>query len=153
MDRAADTADVFVAVAPDIVAAAAFIEAAVVDGAVGAVAALNASVADDPVASCNLDHRRDAWLTVCRSGLAHGLHLQPWFGFRRHGQRLLRGLRHSSSLGPTESSPPEQINPPRLTNKNHFPLRINKPHRELGELGRSVFYFWFAGGCCHLFSH
>ena len=46
--------------AADIAAAAATIGVAVVDGALVAVAALDASVADDPVAGCDLDHRRGA---------------------------------------------------------------------------------------------
>ena len=45
-------------------------------GAAG-VAAQGASVADDPVAGCGLDHRRGAWLSICRGNLAHGLHLPP----------------------------------------------------------------------------
>ena len=119
-DRTADAADVTVAVAPDIAAAAAAIGAAVVDGVVGAVATLDTSAAYDPVAGCDLDHHRGAWSSVCRGGLAHRLHLQPRFGRRPHGQRLARGLRHSSSLNPTESSPPVHFQPPGLINRSHF---------------------------------
>ena len=129
--------------AAGIATATAAIGAAVVDGAVGAVGALDASVVDDPAAGCDLDHRRGAWLSFCRGGLAHGLYLQLWSCRRPHGQRLARGLRHSASLDPTESSPPEQFEPPGLSSRNHFSLRINEPHREIGELGRSVFYVLF----------
>ena len=139
-DHAVDAADVSAAVAADVAAAAAAIGAAVVDATVAAVAALDASVAEDLIAGYDLDHRRGAWLSVCRGGLAHGLHLQPRSGRRPHGQRLARGLRHSSSLGPTESSPPEQSLPPGLTDRNHFSLRTNEPHREIVELGRLVLY-------------
>ena len=61
-----------------------------------------------PFAGCDLDHRRGACLAVCLAGHAHGLHLQPRFGRCPHGQRLARGLRHSSSLGPSGNSPLEQ---------------------------------------------
>ena len=88
-DRTADAADVPAGVIADIAASAAAIRAAVV---VAAVAAQDASAADGPVAGCDLDHRHGAWLSVCRGGLAHGLHLQPRFGRRPHGQRLVRGL-------------------------------------------------------------
>ena len=111
-DRAADTADVSAAVASGIDAAASAIGVAVTDGFVGAVAALDASITDDSVASCNLDRRRGAWLTVCHSGLAHRLHLQPRFVCHPHGQQLARGLRHYSFLFyPIESSTPEKIHP------------------------------------------
>ena len=75
------------------------------------VAARGASAADAPVAGvayCELDHRRGACLIACLAGLAHGLHLQPRFSRCPHGQRLARGLRHSSALDPTGISPPEQ---------------------------------------------
>ena len=106
-DRAADAADVPAAADADITAAAAM-RATVVDCAVGAVATLDAYFVDDPAADCDLDHRRGAWWSVCRGGPAHVLHLQPRFCRRPHGQRLARWLRHSSSLVPTENSPPEQ---------------------------------------------
>ena len=137
-DRAADdAADVSAAVAADIAATGA--AAGVAD------ADLKASVADDYVAGCDLDHRRGAWLSVCCDGLAHGLHLHPRFGRRSHEQRLARGLRHSSSLGPTESSPPEHSLPPGISHRNHLPLRRNESRRESGELGRSVLYVLFRG--------
>ena len=123
-DRAADAANVSTDVAADIAAAA----------------ALDASNEDDPVAGYDLDHRCGAWLNVCRGGLAHGLHLQPRFGRRTRGQRLARGLRNFSSFGLTRSSPPEQSLPPGLTDRKHFSLRTNKPHRKIGELGRPVLY-------------
>ena len=120
-DRAADAADVSTAVAADITAAAAAaVGAAVVDGIVAVVA------------GCNLDHRHGVWLSVCCGGLANGLHLQPRFGRRPHGQRLARRLRHSSSLGPTKSSSPEQSLLPGLSNQFYLSLRTNEPHRELG---------------------
>ena len=103
-DRTAGTADVPAVVTADIATAAAVIKAAVV---VAAVVAQDASVADDPVAGCDLDYRRSAWLSVCRGSLAQGLHLQLRFSRRPHGQRLARGLRHPSSFNPTASSPPE----------------------------------------------
>ena len=97
--------------AADIAAAAAMratvVAAVAAIGAAG-VAARGASAADDPVAGYDLDHRCGACLSVSLAGLAHGLHLQPRFGRCPHEQRLARGLRHSSSLGPTENSPPEQ---------------------------------------------
>ena len=97
-DRTADAGGVSAAVDPDIAAAAAAaIGAAVVDGAVGAVAALDTSAVDEPVAGCDIDHRRGAWLSVCRGGLAHMLHLQSRFGRRLGGQRLAQRLTHSSS--------------------------------------------------------
>ena len=58
-DRAADAANASSTAAADIAAAAAAIGAAV-DGPVGAAAALDASVVDDPLAGCDLDHRRGA---------------------------------------------------------------------------------------------
>ena len=67
----ADAADAPPVVTADIAAAA----AAAMETA--AVAAQGASVAGDPVAGCDLDHRRGAWLRVCRGGLAHGRHIQP----------------------------------------------------------------------------
>ena len=73
---------------------------------VAGFAAQGASVADDPVAGCDLDHRRDACLSVCLADLAHVLHLQPRFGRCPHEQRLARGLRDSTSSGPTGNSPP-----------------------------------------------
>ena len=103
-DRIADTADVSAVVTVDIAAAAAAIGVAVVYGTVAAVAAQDAFVADDSVVGCDLGHLRDAWLSVGRGGLAHGLHLQPRFGCRPHGQRLARALRYFSSFDPTESS-------------------------------------------------
>ena len=142
-ERTADAADVSAAEAADFAAAAAAIGAADVDGAVSAVTALDASVVDDPTAGCDLDHRRSAWWSICRGGLAHGSHLQPRFCCRPHGQRLARGLRHPSSLGLTESSPPEQFKPPGLSSRNHFSLHINELHREIEELGRSVLYVLF----------
>ena len=99
----ADAADTSPVVTADIAAAG-----VAAMGAAG-VAAQGSSVADDPVAGCDLDHRRGAWLSVCQGGLAYGLHLQIRFGRCLHGQRLARGLRYSSSLGPTGSSPPEQV--------------------------------------------
>ena len=108
-DRTADAADVSVAVAPDIAAAAAVIGAAVVDGVVGAVATLDASAAYDPVAGYDLDHHRGAWLSVCRGGLAHRLHLQPRFGRRPHyfagGCWPLNALRFISRVGVVHRSP------------------------------------------------
>ena len=81
-------------------------------------------VADDPVAGCDLDHLRGACLSVCLAGLAHGLHVQP-----RFGQRLARGLRHSSSLGPTGRSPPEQAHFPGLLDQVfHLSLHTGEPH-------------------------
>ena len=139
-DRTADAVNVSAVVIADIAAAAAAIGAAVVDGAVAAVATQDASVADDRVAGCDLDRRRGAWWSVYCGGLAHGLHLQPRFGRRPHGQRLARRVRHSSSLDPTESSPPEQSLPPGRVYQHHLSLRTNEPHREIGELGRSVLY-------------
>ena len=124
-NRTAGAADVPVVVTADIAAATAAIGTAIV---VAAVAAQDASVADDPVAGCDLDHRRGAWLSVCRGGLAHRLHLQPRFGRRPHGQWLARGLRYSSSLDPTESSPPEQAHFPGLSDQVPLSLRINEPH-------------------------
>ena len=110
-DRAADATNVSTAVAAGITAAgAATVGAAVVDGSMAVVA------------GCDLDHRRGVYLSVCRVGLAHGLHLQPRFGRRPYGQRVARGLRHSSSLGPTGSSPPEQSLFPGLSNQLHLSL-------------------------------
>ena len=126
-------------------AAAAAMRAAVAYSAVGAVASLDASFVDDPAAGCDLDHRRGAWCSVYRGGPAHGLHLQPRFCHRSHGQRLVRGLRHSSYLVPTENSPLEQSQPPGFSRRNHLSLRINKPHRGIGALGRSVLYVLFHG--------
>ena len=108
-----DATDVSAAVTADIAAAAAAamgvaVVAAVAAIGVAGVVAQGASVADGPVAGCDLDHRCGAWLSVCRGGLAHGLHLQLRFGRCPHEQRLARGLRRSASLGPTGSSPPEQ---------------------------------------------
>ena len=97
-DRVADAADVSIA--------AATMGAAVVDDAVGAVAVLDESVVDGPAAGCDLYPRRGAWRSVCRGGPGHGLRLWPQRYRRPHGQRQARGSRHSSSLGPTESSPP-----------------------------------------------
>ena len=105
-DRTGGATDVPAVVAADIAAAAAAIGAAVV---VAAVAIQDASVADGPVAGCNFDHRR--------GGLAHGLHLQPRFGRRPHGRWLARGLRHSSSVDPTGSSPPEHFLFPGLSDQ------------------------------------
>ena len=130
-DRMADAADVSAVVSVDIAAAAAAIGMAVVDGAVAAVAAQGASIAGDPV---------PAWLSVCRSDLSHGLNLQPRFGRRPHGQRLARGLRRTSSLGPTGSSPPEQSCLPGLSHQIHLSLHTNEPHRESEELGRPVLH-------------
>ena len=98
----------------DIAAAAmgATVTAAVAAVRAAGVAARGASVADDPIAGCDLDHRRGACLSACLAGLAHGFHLQPRFGHCPHGQRLPRGLGHSSSLSPTGSSPPKRA---------HFP--------------------------------
>ena len=108
-DRTAGAADIPIVVTADIPIVATADIAAAAAAAMGAavVAAQGASVADDPVAGCDLDHRRGAWLSVCRGGLAHGLHLQPRSGRRPHGQPLARGLRPSTSLDPTRSSPPE----------------------------------------------
>ena len=139
-DRTADAADVSAVVTVDIAAAAAAIGVAVVDGAVAAVAAQGTSVEGDPVAGCDLDHPRGAWLSVCRGGLAHGLNRQPRFGRRPHGQGLARGLRHPSSLGPTGSSPPEQSFFPVLSHQIHLSLHTNEPHQESEELGRPVLY-------------
>ena len=75
-DRTAGTADVPVVVTMDTADATADAMGAV------AVATQGAAIVDDPVAGCDLDHRRGAWLSVCRGGLAHGLHLQPRFGRR-----------------------------------------------------------------------
>ena len=82
--------------------------------AAAAAAARGASAADDSIAGCDLDHRRGACLSVYLAGLAHGLHFQPRFGRCPHGKRLACGLRHSYSLGPTGSSPPEQAHFPGL---------------------------------------
>ena len=129
-DRTADAADVSAVVTADIAAAAAAIGVTVVDGA---VAAQGASVEGDSVAGYDLDHRRGAWLSVCRGGLAHGLNRQPRFGRRPHGQGLARGLRHPSSLGPSGSSPPEQSFLPGLSHQIHLSLHTNEPHRESEE--------------------
>ena len=137
-DLAADATDVSAAEASDIAAVVAAMGAAVVGGAVRAVAALDASVVGGPADGCDLDHRCGACWSVCRGGLAHGLDLQPRFFHRPHEQRLARGLRHSSSLGPTESSPPYQFQPSDLSSQNHFPLLINESRRGIGELNRSV---------------
>ena len=129
-DRTAGAADVSAVVTADIATASVVIEAAVV---VAAVVAQDASVAYDPGAGCDLDHRRGAWLSVYRGGLAHGLHLQLRFSRRPHGQRPALGLRHSSSLDPTASSPPEQSHFPCLSNQIRLSLRTNQPHREIGK--------------------
>ena len=76
-DRAADATDVSAALATDAATAAAAIGAAVVDGAVASVATLDESVANDPVAGCDLNHRRGAWLSVCRDGFARQLYFSP----------------------------------------------------------------------------
>ena len=73
-DRTADAADVPAVVTADIADAAAAVGAAVV---VAAIAAQDPSVADDPAAGCDLDHRRGAWLSVCRGGLATGSTVSP----------------------------------------------------------------------------
>ena len=131
---AADAADVSAAVPAAIAAAgAAAVGAAVVDRFVAYVA------------GCGLDHRRGAWLSVCGGGLAHGLHFQSRFGRRPHGKWLARGLRHSSSLGSTGSSPPEQSLPPGLSHQIPLSLRTNEPLREIGELGRPLLYVSFRG--------
>ena len=104
-----------------------------------AIAVQGASIADDPVAGCDLDHRRGAWLSICRGGHAHGLHLQPRLSHHPHGQRLARGL-WQSSFGPTGSAPPEPSHFPGLSNQVNISLRTNKPQREIGELGRPVLY-------------
>ena len=130
-DRTADATDIPAGVTANIAAA---------------TAAIGAAVADDPVAGCDLDHRRGAWLSVFCGDLAHGLHFQPRFGRHPHGQRRARGLRHSSSLDQTESSPPEQAHFPGLSDQVlHLSLRTNKPHRGIGELGRPVLYVLFHG--------
>ena len=112
---------------------------------VAAVAAQGASVGDDPVGGCDPDHRRGAWLSVCRGGHAHGRYIQPRFGHRPHGQRLARGLRHSCCFDPTEIFPPEQSQIPSLSDQIHLSLHTNKPHRENGESGRPVLYALFRG--------
>ena len=109
----AGAADVSVVMTADIATAAAAMGAVVaaVEAAVPAmgavdVAAQGVSVADGHAAGCDLDHRRGAWLSLCRGGLAHRLHLQPRFGRHPHGQRLALGLRPSSSVDPTEALRP-----------------------------------------------
>ena len=114
-------------------------------GAAG-VASQGEYVADDPVACCDLDHRRGACLSVCLAGLAHGLLLQPRFGRCPHGQRLARGLRRSSSLGPTGSSPPEQAHFPGLLNQVfHLSLHTDEPHPGNGKSNCPVLYVSFRG--------
>ena len=139
-DRAADAVGVSSAVTADIAAAAASAMGAAVVAAVAAMRAAAVAAQGASVAGCDLDHPRGASLSVCRGGLAHGLHLQPRFGRRPHEQRLARGLRHSSSLDPTGSSPPEQSHLPGLSNQVHLSLRTNESHREFEELGCSVLY-------------
>ena len=81
-DRTAGAADVPAVVTADITAAAAAIGADVV---VATVAAQDASVADDPVAGCDLDRRRGAWLSVCRGGLTQGSPSSPGSAVARMG--------------------------------------------------------------------
>ena len=105
------------------------------------VAAQGASVADDPVAGCDLGHRRGACLSICLAGLAHGLHLQPRFGRCPRQQRLARGLRFSSSLSPTGSSPPEQAHFPGLLNQVfHLSLHTDETHPGNGKSNCPVLY-------------
>ena len=144
-DRTADAVDVSAAAAADIAAAVATMGAAVVHGAVGAVVALDAYVVDDPADFCDLDHRRGAWRSVCRGGLGHGLRLWPRRCHQSHEQGQARGPRHSFSLSPTESSPPEQFQLPGFSSRNHLSLRLNEPHQGIGELGRSVLKILFRG--------
>ena len=121
------------AMAADIAAAAASAMGAAVVAAVPAMRAAAVAAQGASVAGCNLDHLRGASLSVCRGGLAHGLHLQPRFGRRPYEQRLARGLKHSSSLDPTGSSPPKQSHLPGLSNQVHL---LFVQTNLIGNLGR-----------------
>ena len=86
----ADVADIPPIVTADIAAAAfaamgATVAAGVAGMGVASVVCQGAYVTDSSVAGCDLDHRCGTWLSVCRGGLAHGLHLQPRFGRCSHG--------------------------------------------------------------------
>ena len=147
------TADIAAAAAAAATVMGAAVVAAVAAMGAAAVAAQGESSADNPVAGRDLDHRRGAWLSVCRGDLAHGLHLQPWFGRCPHGQRLARGLRHSSSLGPTGSSPPEQAHFPGLSNHVlHLSCVQTNLIGESGSQTAQYCTFYFAGGCHYLVS-
>ena len=90
--------------------------ASFVNDAVGAAATLDAFIVSDAavtVDDCDLDHRRRALQSVCR---------------RDPG----RELKHSSSLGLTESSPLEQIQPPGLPNQNIFYVYTRTPSGKRG---------------------
>ena len=112
--------------------------------AVAASAAMGAAavaVRGTSVAGCDLDHRRGACLSLSLAGLAHGLHIQPRFGLCPNGQRLARELMHSSSLGPTRSSPLEQAHFPGLSNQVfHLSLNTDEPHPENGKSNYPVLY-------------
>ena len=110
------------AVAVDVAAAAAaaarratVVVAIVAMGVAGAAAAREVRAEDAPVADVvGYDHCRGACLSACLAGLVHGLHLHPRFGRCPYEQRPVRGLRPSSALDLTETSPPEQAQPPGL---------------------------------------
>ena len=134
------TADIAIAAAAATAMGATVVAAVTAMGTAG-VAARSTSIADDPVAGCDLDHRRGACLSVCRAGLAHEFHLQPRFGRCLHGQRLARGLRPSSSLGPIGSSPPEQAHFSGLLNKVYrLSLHTDEPNPGNGKLNYPVLY-------------
>ena len=116
--------------AVDIAAAAmrATVMAAVaIMGVAGAAAARGVPAEGAPVADVvGYDHCRGACPSVCLAGRVRGLHLQPRFCRCPHMQRLARGLRRSSALGLTETSPPEQAQRPGLSNQSLLALHIDE---------------------------
>ena len=110
------------AVAVDVAAAAAatrranVVAAVTAMGVAGAAPAREVRVEDAPVADVVVyGHCRGACPSACLAGLVHGLHLQPRIGRCPHRQRPAHGLRGSSALDLTETSPPEQAQLPGLS--------------------------------------
>ena len=118
----------------DVAAAAATMRATVVAAvaAMGVAAAAGAAARRVPAEGARVaavvgyDHRCGAFPSICLAGLARGLHLQSRFGRCPHEQRPASGLRRSSALDLTKTSPPEQAQFPGLSNRSLLALHTDE---------------------------
>ena len=129
-EASADTA-VLAAVAVDVAAAAAMratvVAAVAAMGEAGAAADRGVPAEGSPVADVvGYDHCRGACPSDCLAGLVRELHLQLRFCRYPHGQRPAPGLRHSSVLSLTETSPPEQAQLPGLSDQSLLALHTDE---------------------------